>query len=107
MNESGDLPADDPLFALLESFAVAGSDIESQTVARLAALEDHATLRADVAALRADVAALRGDIADIKRILLARGDAVPTVPRIAAIDRTRGSQLLPYAPRDAAPNLLG
>ena len=108
MNESGDLPADDPLYALLESYNVVATDIESRVVAQVEAEEERYSLRTEVAALRADVAALRAETAEIKRLLLARSNPMPaSIPRAIPIDNTRGSRLLPYAPRETAPILLG
>lgn len=97
-----ELSPDDPLLALLDTYTVAGSDIENRVMAQLEREEEQVALQSEVAALRADVAAMRAEMAELKRILLARHD---TPPAYSATD-TRGKSLLPYArPEKALPIL--
>jgi len=88
-----ELSPDDPLLALLDTYAVAGSDIENRVMAQLEREEEQVALQSEVAALRADVTAMRAEMAELKRILLSNRDTSPAYP---ATD-TRGKSLLPYA----------
>jgi hypothetical protein len=82
MNELDELPPDDPLFALLDTYTVVESNIESRVLAAFDQEQERDTLRQEIAALRADVAAMRADMAEIKRLLLARRDMLPA-PMVA------------------------
>lgn len=98
MNE---LPPDDPLLTLLDTYTVAGSDIENRVMAQVEQEETQVALQAEVAALRDDVAAMRAEIAELKQILLS-GRETPSPP---AMD-SRGKSLLPYARPDSALSIL-
>lgn len=102
-----DLPPDDPLFALLDAYAVTGSNIESRVLAAFDQEQEREALRDEVAALRADVAAMRAEMAEIKRLLLARRDVLHVPSATMTTDDTRGKPLLPYARRDEAPSVFG
>lgn len=99
MNE---LPPDDPLLALLNTYMVAGSDIESRVMAQLEHEEPQFALQAEVAALRADVNAMRSEIAELKRILLSSRAASPA----PSTTDSRGKPLLPYARPENALSIL-
>ena len=107
MHDMADLPPDDPLFALLEAYAVTGSNIERRVLAVFDQEQEREALRTEVAALRADVAAMRAEMMEIKRLLLARRDVLPPLTATLTTDDTRGKSLLPYARRDEAPAILG
>jgi len=101
-----ELSPDDPLLALLDTYTVAGSDIENRVMAQLEREEEQTALRAEVAALRADVAAMRAEMAELKHILLARRDTPSAPPITATENTTRGKQLLPYARPEKALAIL-
>lgn len=89
MNE---LPPDDPLLSLLETYTAAGSDIESRVMAQVEHEEAQVSLQGEITALRSEVTAMRSEIAELKRILLAgRAASAPS-----GVD-SRGKSLLPYA----------
>ncbi|RYG94252.1 MAG: hypothetical protein EON58_16660 [Alphaproteobacteria bacterium] len=98
-----ELPPDDPLLALLDTYGVVGSDIENRVMAQLEREDEQIALQAEVSALRADVAAMRAEMAELKRILLASRQAPLAHPPADS----RGTILLPYARTDKALPILG
>lgn len=91
-----ELPVDDVLLALLDSYTAAGSDIENRVMAQVEREEELVALQAQVAALRADVTAMRAEMAELNRMLLSGQD---TSLAHSATD-SRGKPLLPYARPD-------
>ena len=106
MNEMDELPPDDPLLALLDTYTVAGSDIENRVMAQLEREEEQVALRAEVAGLRDDIAAMRAEMREIKRLLLTRAEHPPISAPQRITDDTRGKPLLPFARRTESPSLI-
>ncbi len=97
-----ELRPDDPLLALLDTYAIAGSDIENRVMAQLEREAEQSALQSEVADLRADITAMRAEMAELKRILLS--DRTP--PPMQSPSDSRGSRLLPYARPDKALPIL-
>ncbi len=86
---------DDPLFALLDTFAVEESDIEQRVLLQLERDAEQESLRAEVAQLRAQVDAMRAEMAELRQ-LLTRKEGSSVLPG----DTRRGKPLLPYVKSD-------
>lgn len=97
-----ELPLDDPLRAILDTYMVAGSDIENRVMAQLEREEEFAALQAEVTVLRADVAAMRAEMAEMKRIVA----STQNTPLAHRANDSRGKPLLPYASPEKTMSIL-
>ncbi len=97
-----ELPLDDSFRVILDTYTVAGSDIENRVMAQLEREEELVALQSEVTVLRADVSAMRAEMAEMKRIL--GSGLYPSFAHPA--NDSRGKPLLPYAHPDKTMSIL-